>query len=94
MGYGLNRHDLLDLIGHTSGVVSIHFIDRFLASGSVDGIVRVWNLQAGSSFTLVGHSSWVNKVKILDCKTQLLSCSDDGKMVCGMKLSSGLTWGV
>jgi F-box/WD-40 domain protein MET30 len=67
--------------GHTSGVVSIHFIDRFLASGSVDGIVRVWNLQAGTSFTLVGHARCVNKVQILACKTQLLSCSDDGKTV-------------
>lgn len=67
--------------GHTSGVVSIHFIDRFLASGSVDGIVRVWNLQAGTSFTLVGHARCVNKVQILACKTQLLSCSDDGKTI-------------
>lgn len=74
-------------IGHTSGVVAIHFIDRFLASGSVDGIVRVWNLQTGSSFTLVGHASWVNKVQILSCKTQLLSCSDDGKTVRSLIMS-------
>ena len=68
-------------LGHTAGIISIHFIDRFLASGAQDGIIRVWNLEAGTSFTLVGHRDWANKVKILAKKTQLLSCSDDGTIV-------------
>ncbi|KAI8898235.1 WD40-repeat-containing domain protein [Globomyces pollinis-pini] len=67
--------------GHTEGVVCVHFIDRILASGSVDGIIRVWNLEAGCSFTLVGHRDWVNKVRVLPGKKELLSCSDDNKMI-------------
>lgn len=69
------------IIGHTEGLVSIHFIDKVLASGSVDGIIRVWNLEAGTSFTLAGHRDWANKIRILPGKTQLLSCSDDNTMV-------------
>jgi WD40 repeat protein len=47
----------------------------------VDGIIRVWNLEAGSSFTLAGHGSWANVIRILPGKSQLLSCSDDKNMV-------------
>ncbi|KAJ3257628.1 hypothetical protein HK103_004416 [Boothiomyces macroporosus] len=74
--------------GHTAGVVSIHYIDKILASGAKDGIIRVWDLAKGCSFSLVGqvllnyrHQDWVNKVKILPGKKELLSCSDDNNMI-------------
>jgi WD40 repeat protein len=69
------------ITGHSAGLVSIHFIDKMLASGCVDGLIRVWNLEAGCSFSLRGHRNWANKIHILPGKKQLLSCSDDNTMV-------------
>lgn len=71
--------------GHNDGVICLHFDDKsnicllnlVLASGAVDGIIRVWNLSRGCSFTLIGHRAQINKVRILPCKTQLLSVSTD-----------------
>ena len=54
--------------GHTSPVHCLHFDDKILASGAEDGIIRVWNLALGCSFTLFGHSKAVNKVQILASK--------------------------
>ena len=51
-----------------------------LTSGDADGIIRVWDLDSGHSFALLGHSDNVRQVKILPKKI-LLSCSDDCLMV-------------
>jgi F-box/WD-40 domain protein MET30 len=66
--------------GHTAGVVCLEFNGMILASGAVDGIIRVWDLARGCSFTLSGHSGQINKVKILPCKTQVLSGSSDNSL--------------
>ncbi len=58
----------------------IHFVDKMLTSGDADGIIRVWDLDSGHSFALLGHSDNVRQVKILPKKI-LLSCSDDCLMV-------------
>ncbi|KAI8911558.1 WD40-repeat-containing domain protein [Gorgonomyces haynaldii] len=68
------------VLSNDSGVNCLHFEDKMLASGTVDGNIKVWNLARGCSFTLSGHSDWVNKVKIMPCHERLISCSDDTTM--------------
>ncbi|KAG2234842.1 quinon protein alcohol dehydrogenase-like superfamily [Thamnidium elegans] len=65
------------LEGHTGGVLSLHFDSRILASGSTDNTIRVWNFEAGECCTLIGHTEWVNSVKICHEGTMLVSSSDD-----------------
>ena len=54
------------LTGHSEGVVCLHYDENVLASGSVDSTIKVWNLRTGGSFTLRGHSDWVNSVQLWD----------------------------
>ena len=56
------------LWGHTDGVVCLNFDSNVLASGSVDSTIRVWSFRSGDSFTLRGHSDWVNAVQLWDSK--------------------------
>ncbi|ORE23251.1 WD40 repeat-like protein [Rhizopus microsporus] len=65
------------LEGHTGGVLSLHFDSRILASGSTDHTIRVWNFDIGECCTLVGHSEWVNSVRICQQGQMLISSSDD-----------------
>lgn len=65
------------LEGHTGGVLSLHFDSRVMASGSTDNTIRVWNFEAGECCTLVGHTEWVNSVRICHEGTILVSSSDD-----------------
>ncbi|KAI9351916.1 WD40-repeat-containing domain protein [Pilaira anomala] len=65
------------LEGHTGGILSLHFDSRILASGSTDNTIRVWNFEAGECCTLIGHTEWVNSVKICHEGTMLISSSDD-----------------
>lgn len=65
------------LEGHTGGILSLHFDSRILASGSTDNTIRVWNFEAGECCTLVGHTEWVNSVRICYDGTMLVSSSDD-----------------
>lgn len=65
------------LEGHTGGILSLHFDSRILASGSTDNTIRVWNFEAGECCTLIGHTEWVNSVKICHEGTMLVSSSDD-----------------
>ncbi|KAL0134993.1 quinon protein alcohol dehydrogenase-like superfamily [Mucor lusitanicus] len=65
------------LEGHTGGVLGLHFDSRILASGSTDHTIRLWNFQVGECYTLLGHTEWVNSVRICHQGTMLVSSSDD-----------------
>ena len=65
------------LEGHTGGVLSLHFNSRLMASGSTDNTIRVWNFEAGECCTLLGHTEWVNSVRICYDGAMLVSSSDD-----------------
>ncbi|CAO3683639.1 unnamed protein product [Rhizopus stolonifer] len=68
------------LEGHTGGVLSLHFDSRTMASGSTDHTVRVWNFDLGECCTLVGHTQWVNSVRICLEGKMLISSSDDASV--------------
>ncbi|KAI9276721.1 quinon protein alcohol dehydrogenase-like superfamily [Phascolomyces articulosus] len=65
------------LEGHTGGVLSLHFDSKLLASGSTDMTIRVWDFQRGECCTLMGHTEWVNSVRICSQDNLLVSGSDD-----------------
>jgi F-box/WD-40 domain protein MET30 len=65
------------LEGHTGGVLSLHFDSRIMASGSTDHTIRVWNFEVSECCTLLGHTEWVNSVRICHKGTMLVSSSDD-----------------
>ncbi|KAJ1926014.1 hypothetical protein IWQ60_004163 [Tieghemiomyces parasiticus] len=58
------------------GVNCLHFDSTLLAAGCVDGSISAWNFKSGATSHLVGHTDWVNAVRLLD-SSRLLSCSDD-----------------
>jgi WD40 repeat protein len=71
------------LDGHTSYIWSlVHLIKynpAYLASGSQDNTIRIWDLGTKTCITvLTGHSNWVTAVSALACKSNyLLSASYD-----------------
>jgi F-box/WD-40 domain protein MET30 len=73
---------LSTLNGHTAGVISLHFDSNILVSGSIDKTAKVWNFEDKSSFTLRGHSDWVNSVRIDTASRTVFTASDD----CTVKL--------
>ena len=65
---------LVTLEGHSSSVLSVAFSrnGQFLASGSLDHAVRLWDIPTGTPYsTLSGHSNWVSSV----------ACSPNSKLV-------------
>ncbi|KAI9276282.1 WD40-repeat-containing domain protein, partial [Sporodiniella umbellata] len=68
------------LEGHTGGVLSLHFDSRIMASGSTDHTIRVWNFDLGECYTLIGHTQWVNSVRICLEGKMLISSSDDASI--------------
>lgn len=77
----LGARESLTLSGHTSSVTSVSFSadSRLALSGGFDGIVKLWDLQAGRSLgTFSGHTSWVNSVCLShDGKLAISGSSDD-----------------
>ena len=74
------RKELALLTGHTGRVTAIDFPadGRFLASGSFDGTVRLWNIDTGEQTAVfTGHRSFIENIAV----------SPDGKTVV-----SGGTW--
>lgn len=63
--------------GHTEGVVALNFSDNLLASGSIDQSVKIWNFEDKSTFSLKGHTDWVNAVKVDSESRTVFSASDD-----------------
>lgn len=63
--------------GHASGIVGLHFDGSVLASGSMDRTIKIWNFEDKSTFTLRGHTDWVNAVRVDSASRTLLSASDD-----------------
>lgn len=62
---------------HTGGVISVHFDAQYVASGSMDQTIRVYDTNTKQTFLLKGHTDWVNAVKIDTASRTLLSASDD-----------------
>jgi F-box/WD-40 domain protein MET30 len=65
------------LEGHNGGILGLHYDSRIMASGSTDATIRVWNFEAGECFSLLGHTEWVNSVRICQGGARLISSSDD-----------------
>ena len=69
------------LVCHQSGVISVNLDGEWLASGSADKTIKVFNLKTKESFTLKGHSDWVNQVRIDGTASRtIFSASDDCKV--------------
>jgi WD40 repeat protein len=69
------------LAAHAGDVFALAFTrdGRFMVSGGRDGVVRVWDVRAGSvRFTLTGHEGDVNSVAVDPAGTWVASCGDDG----------------
>lgn len=65
---------------HDKGVGSASFSNdgRFIATGSADALVRIWDAESGTALrTLFGHSDWVNSTEFSRDGKLLLSSSSD-----------------
>jgi F-box and WD-40 domain protein MET30 len=62
---------------HADGVISVHFDGEFLASGSIDNTAKIFNFKTHQTFTLKGHSDWVNQVRVDSKSRTVFTASDD-----------------
>ncbi|KAK5989867.1 putative E3 ubiquitin ligase complex SCF subunit scon-2 [Cladobotryum mycophilum] len=62
---------------HTEGVLSVHFDGCTLASGSIDRTVKIFSFDTKQTFSLRGHTDWVNHVRMDSASRTVFSASDD-----------------
>lgn len=62
---------------HQGGVIGLHLADKYLASGSSDNTIAVHDFNNFNRLRFVGHTDWVNSVKIDTKSRTLFSASDD-----------------
>jgi tRNA A-37 threonylcarbamoyl transferase component Bud32/tetratricopeptide (TPR) repeat protein len=76
----LSHQELLNLQGPTRPAFGVAYSPdgRRLASGGLDGIVRVWDVVGGQQLTLKGHTGGVEGVAYSPDGRQLASASQDG----------------
>jgi F-box and WD-40 domain protein MET30 len=65
--------------GHLGGIISLHFGfgSTIVASASTDMTVKIWNFEDKSTFSLRGHTDWVNAVRVDTESRTVFSASDD-----------------
>ena len=59
------------------GILSLNFSPRYLCCGSMDGTIRVWNTCEKITFSLRGHTDFVNAVNVDSASRTVFSGSDD-----------------
>ncbi|RCI14851.1 hypothetical protein L249_6512 [Ophiocordyceps polyrhachis-furcata BCC 54312] len=62
---------------HSDGVLSVHYDGCTLASGSIDKTVKIFSFDTKQTFSLRGHTDWVNHVRIDSPSRTVFSASDD-----------------
>ncbi|KAF2969573.1 hypothetical protein GQX73_g4015 [Xylaria multiplex] len=67
----------INTLNHQGGVITVHMEGDFLASGSMDKSIKIFNFKTQQSFSLRGHTDWVNQVRLDVTSRTLLSGSDD-----------------
>ncbi|KAI1809931.1 quinon protein alcohol dehydrogenase-like superfamily [Poronia punctata] len=72
----------INTLEHQGGVITVHMEGDLLASGSMDKSIKIFNFKTQQSFSLRGHSDWVNQVRLDVTSRTLLTASDD----CTVKL--------
>ncbi|OTB01361.1 hypothetical protein M426DRAFT_64238 [Hypoxylon sp. CI-4A] len=72
----------INTLNHQGGVITVHMDGDLLASGSMDRSIKIFNFKTQQSYSLRGHTDWVNHVRIDAASRTLLSASDD----CTVKL--------
>ena len=74
----------MKLEGHTDKVTSVAFShdSQYLATGSFDKMINIWNLKTGDIFkSLDGHSKAVNSVAFSSNSEYLVSGSEDKSLI-------------
>jgi len=65
--------------GHTDGIMCLQFDEKFLATGSYDSTIKIWDIETGEETrTLVGHTSGVRALQFDE--TKLISGSMDNTL--------------
>ncbi|KAI6087323.1 WD40 repeat-like protein [Hypoxylon rubiginosum] len=72
----------INTLNHQGGVITVHMDGDLLASGSMDRSIKIFNFKTQQTYSLRGHTDWVNHVRLDAASRTVLSASDD----CTVKL--------